>query len=227
MKITPTKSPAKVSQEQAAGLYDRLAGVYDIWGKVTETTARNRALELANICDGENVLEVAVGTGLAFEEIVRRNPSGQNLAIDISRGMLEKAARRLCSANPKNYELVLGSALEIPASNESFDVLLNNYMFDLLAEADWQRALQEFHRVLKPAGRLVLANMTLGERVGSGIYERLYQVSPSLMGGCRGVRLAGPLADYGFEVQSREYFQQAFFPSEVILAVKAGQVAIE
>jgi ubiquinone/menaquinone biosynthesis C-methylase UbiE len=221
MKIATTKSPARLSQDQAAGLYDRLAGVYDIWGKLTERTARNRALELADIRDGENVLEIAAGTGLAFEEIVRRNPSGQNLGIDISSGMLEKAERRLRGAHLRNYELVLGSALEIPASHGSFNVLLNNYMFDLLAEADWPRVLREFHRVLKPAGRLVLANMTLGERAGSGIYEWLYQASPALMGGCRGVRLAGSLADHGFELQSREYFQQAFFPSEVIFAIKA------
>jgi ubiquinone/menaquinone biosynthesis C-methylase UbiE len=221
MQNTPSKSQARVSQDEAAGLYDRLSGVYDLWGKLTESRARNRALELAGIGNGLSVLEVAAGTGLAFVEIAKRNPDGRNVGIDISQGMLEKAERRLNRAGLSNYSLSLGSALDIQHENETFDVLLNNYMFDLLDENDWPQVLQEFHRVLKPGGKLVLANMTLGERAGSGIYESLYHLSPSLMGGCRGVRLSGPLADHGFEVKSREYHQQALFPSEVILAIKA------
>ena len=40
-----------------------------------------------------NILEVAVGTGLAFYEIVKRNPEGTNIGIDISSGMLKKARK--------------------------------------------------------------------------------------------------------------------------------------
>jgi len=48
-----------------------LSKTYDIWGKLAETRARNRAIELADIEDGQHILEVAVGTGLGFYEIVR------------------------------------------------------------------------------------------------------------------------------------------------------------
>jgi len=82
--------------------------------------------------------------------------------------------------------------------------------------------LAEFDRVLKPDGRLVLVDMTDGERRGSGIYQRLYEWSPRLMGGCRGVRLTEPLRRCGFVVQRREYYQQCLFPSEVILATRHG-----
>ncbi|NIV98777.1 methyltransferase domain-containing protein, partial [Candidatus Saccharibacteria bacterium] len=64
-------------------------------GNLTESRARNRALELAEIQNGQKILEVAVGTGLAFYEIVKRNPDGTNIGIDISAGMLEKAQKRL------------------------------------------------------------------------------------------------------------------------------------
>lgn len=97
-------------------------------------------------------------------------------------------------------------------------MLLNNFKFDLLDEEDWPRVLGEFHRLLKLGGRLVLVNMTLGERFGSTIYERLYRLSPSLMGGCRGVRMSGLLEQSGFSLHSREYYQQVLFPSEVLLA---------
>ena len=211
---------ARVSKTDAGKLYDRLAGVYDIWSHLTETHARKRSLKLADIRDGQVILEVAVGTGLAFVEMVRENPHGRNLGIDISQGMLAKAERRLRLAGCSNYELLVGNALDIPAEDHSFDVLLNNYLFDLLEESDWPTVLKEFHRVLKPNGKLVVVYMTFGEKLGSGIYQRLYRLSPSLMGGCRGIRLSGHLEAHGFDVKVREYVQQFFFPSEVIFALK-------
>jgi ubiquinone/menaquinone biosynthesis C-methylase UbiE len=211
---------ARVSQHEVAALYDKLAGFYDIWGHLTETRARNRALELANVKPGENVLEVAVGTGLAFVHVIRGNPKGRNVGIDISEGMISKAEQRFRKAGLTNYELSVGSALAIQEKANTFDVLLNNYMFDLLDASEWARVLTEYHRVIKPEGRLILVNMTFGEKWGSGIYERLYRLSPSLMGGCRGVRLSGVLQQNGFSVRLREYFQQLLFPSEVIMALK-------
>jgi len=59
---------ACVSQTEIPGIYDSLSKIYDIWGNLTESRARNRALELAEIKNGQNILEVAVGTGLAFYE---------------------------------------------------------------------------------------------------------------------------------------------------------------
>src|SRR5512135_3601573 len=124
---------ARVSQKDIGTLYDSLSGIYDIWGILAESRARKRAIELADIRDGQNILEVAVGTGLAFYEIVKRNRKGQNLGIDISPGMLDKARKRLGKLSQANYELKLGNAFHLPAEDEQFDLLLNNYMFDLIA----------------------------------------------------------------------------------------------
>ncbi|NIP18267.1 MAG: methyltransferase domain-containing protein [Xanthomonadales bacterium] len=216
----PAISPARISQAEAVRLYDRLAPVYDAWARLTESRARSRVLELADIRDGQDVLEVAAGTGLAFTEVVRRNPGGTNFAIDISPGMLVRARRRLARLGLENHRIETGSGLAIPARPESVDTVLNNYMFDLLDEGTWPVILGEFRRVLRPGGRLVLANMTVSERFGGGVFERLYRLSPALMGGCRGVRLSGPLAENGFTVRTREYIQQFGFPSEVLLAVR-------
>lgn len=221
MKHTQAPLKARVSQQDAAALYDRLAGLYDVWGHLTERHARNRAIGIADVRPGDHVLEVAVGTGLAFEHLVRVNPSGRNVGIDLSPGMLRRATRRLGKARLENFELSVGSAMAIQEKADSFDVLMNNYMFDLLDEQDWTKALAEFHRVLKHDGRLVLVNMTYGEGLGSGIYRRLYELSPQLMGGCRGVQMSDALQRSGFHVHLREYHQQLLFPSEVILAWKS------
>jgi ubiquinone/menaquinone biosynthesis C-methylase UbiE len=213
---------ARLTQGQVARLYDRLAGLYDVWGRLTETRARRQALTWAGVRNNTRVLEVAVGTGLAFLPVVRANPGGASLGIDISAGMLGRAESRLRKSGCEHYGLCVATALAIPAADAAFDILLNSYMFDLLDERDWPAVLAEFHRVLRPGGRLVLTNMTQGERPGSGIYQRLFTLSPRLMGGCRAVRLTEPLRAAGFAVQRREYIQQLLFPSEVILADRVG-----
>jgi len=211
---------ARVPQSEISGVYDSLSKTYDIWGKLAETRARDRAIELADIEDGQNILEVAVGTGLGFYKIVERNPNGTNIGIDISRGMLIKAQKRLGKLSGANYELGIGNAFSIEAEDERFDLLVNNYMFDLIAFDDMDTILEEFKRVLKKGGKLILVNMTEGESFGSGIYSLIYRISPKSFGGCRSVKLSDILEKHGFEVKSREYYQQLWFPSEVILALK-------
>jgi ubiquinone/menaquinone biosynthesis C-methylase UbiE len=190
---------------------------------LTESRARDRAIELARIEDGQNILEVAVGTGLAFYEIVKRNPHGHNVGIDLSTGMLEKAKDRMKNLAGANFSLAIGTAFKLPAQAESVDLLVNNYMFDLITYADMDRVLAEFRRVLKATGKLILVNMTNGETLGSKLYDFIYKLSPKTMGGCRGVRLADRVKQHGFAVEVREYHQQMLFPSEVILAHKGAQ----
>jgi len=211
---------ARISQQDVGSIYDKLAGLYDIWGTLTESRARKRAIELADIHDGQSVLEVAVGTGLAFYEIVKRNLHGSNAGIDLSAGMLGKAKKRLGQLRGANYRLGVGTAFDLQHQDGSIDVLMNNYMFDLIPFEDMDKVLEEFKRVLKKGGKLVLVNMTEGERFGSRLYDAVYRLSPKTMGGCRGVRMSEKLKQHGFIVESREYYQQMLFPSEVILAYK-------
>ncbi len=211
---------ARVSQNIIGGVYDKIAPIYDIWGKLTESKARHRALELAAIEDGQSILEVAVGTGLAFYEIVKRNPNGTNIGIDISEGMLGKAKKRLETLSGANYTLKMGSAFNLELEKESVDILINNYMFDLIPFKDMDKIIDEFKRVLKNKGKLILVNMTEGEGFGSKIYEGIYKLNPKAMGGCRGVKLIEKLEQHGFNVEGREYYQQMLFPSEVILSYK-------
>jgi ubiquinone/menaquinone biosynthesis C-methylase UbiE len=213
---------ALVPQADIPHVYDRIAGVYDIWGRLTESRAMARAIELAAIEDGKSILEVAVGTGVAFREILERNPHGQNVGIDLSPGMLARARSRMRDVSGVNYRLEPGTAFDLPVPADSIDILFNSYMFDLIPRADMDRVLGEFMRVLKPGGRLVLVNMARGESRASRVYEAIYRLSPRALGGCRGVQMADRLQQHGFIVDAREYHQQMLFPSEVVLARKSA-----
>ncbi|NIL93343.1 MAG: methyltransferase domain-containing protein [Woeseiaceae bacterium] len=210
---------ARIAKQQVSDVYSKIAPLYDVWAWLTETNARRRCLELAAIQDGEDVLEVAVGTGLAFVEILEANPSGHTEGIDLTAAMLARAERKAARTGVQSYRLRVGDAYDLDYPSNSFDVLVNNYMFDLLPERDLPIVLEEFKRVLRPGGRLALVNMTQGTRWYNGVWDRLYQINPALLGGCRGVSLLPLLERSGFQKTTREYFSQFTFPSEVVLGI--------
>ena len=214
---------AKIPQHKISSLYDGMAWYYDVWAHFTEKKAQDKAIELSKIEDGLTILDVGVGTGKLFNRILKRNPNGINIGIDISKGMLTKAKSKLSKQPNQNYSLEIGSAFDIKMDNNTVDILFNNYMFDLIPFNQMGSIIDEFFRVLKPGGKLVLVNMTKAERLGAGLYERIYRINPLLMGGCRGVQQNNLLTEYRFKVIAREYVQQMLFPSEVILATKLSE----
>ncbi|MFN7972101.1 MAG: methyltransferase domain-containing protein [Acidobacteriota bacterium] len=210
----------RLDRDAIRSIYDRLAPFYDLWADLTEVKARRAALEAAAIRDGERILEVAVGTGLAFEEVLRRNPGGWSEGIDLTPGMLRRAEARARRLGARSFRLSLGDATRLPHEDGAFDLVLNSYMFDLLPEAQFAVVLHEMHRVLRPGGRIVLVNMTAGERFWHRLAESVYRVSPRLMGGCRPVTLAPYVEAAGFRGVRRTIVTQLTFPSEILTAAK-------
>lgn len=67
---------ARYTRQEIVRKYNWIAPIYDLFGILMESKARQRTLEIAAIRNGEKVLEVALGTGLKFVEILERNPKG-------------------------------------------------------------------------------------------------------------------------------------------------------
>lgn len=202
-------------------IYTRLAPVYELWARVTESKARRRVLELAAVQPGEDVLEVAVGTGVQLVRLAEANAPGRITGVEPSTGMLRQARRRIEAAGQGDrVELVQASALDLPIDDERFDVVVNSYMLDLLPRDDIPRALAEFKRVLRPGGRLVLSNMTKGERSRERVWDWLYAHGVVLTANCRGVLAEPVLSELDFADVTREYVVQASFPTEIITATK-------
>ncbi len=224
--MTTTILETTLGKPEVRSIYTKVAPIYDTWAHLTESRARRACLERAAIRDGESVLEVAVGTGLMFEEILRANPSGRNVGVDLTDAMLARARLRAArTAKGTRFELSVGDAYALRAPDGSFDLLVNNYMFDLLPEPDFGRVLTEFHRVLRPGGRLALVNMTKGDRWYESAAEWVFRVRPQWMGGCRGVLLEPYVRDAGFEHIERSIVTQCGFPSEIVTARKPKDVA--
>ena len=205
--------------ERVVRAYTRLAPFYEAWARLTEAGPRRRVLELAAPRDGEAVLEVAMGTGAQLIELARRNPAGRTVGIELSEGMLAEARKKVAAAGgAQRVELLRADALELPFEDQSFGLVVNSYMLDLLPRNDIPRALSEFGRVLRPGGRIVLSNMTIGERRRHRAWDALYARGVTLTANCRGVLAAPVLEELGFEDVRREYTSQFGFPTEIVTA---------
>jgi len=207
---------------KVAVTYSRLAPLYELWARAAESRPRRRVLELASIEDGESILEVATGTGAQLVELARRNPSGRTVGVELSDGMLAQTRKRLEREGLNGVQTIQGDALELPSEDGRFDLVVNGYMLDLLPKEEIPRALAEFKRVLKPGGRVLLSNMTVGEARHHRVWDRLYERGIVLTANCRGVLAAPVLEELGFDDIRREYMAQALFPTEIVTARNPG-----
>lgn len=215
--------PARLSKSRVRSTYTWIAPIHDLLAALVDRKARQLGLDWLNVRNGERILEVAVGTGLSFQHLLRQNPHGWTEGIDLTPAMLRRARRRARRADTGRYRLRLGDAYDLPFPDGRFDGLFNSFMFDLLPQADFVPVLREFARVLKLGGRLVLVNETKGRRWYNQGWELIYRLSPPLFGGCRGVEMAPLLREAGYANVRRRYVSHYTFPAEVVYGEHAPE----
>lgn len=118
---------------------------------------RDAILELAKPGSSHAVLDVGAGTGLLTLALADR--VSRVWAIDISPAMCDYLSAKAASGGHENVETVVASAISIPLVDDCADVIVSNYCFHHLSHKDKRRALREVWRVLRPGGRLVVADM--------------------------------------------------------------------
>jgi ubiquinone/menaquinone biosynthesis C-methylase UbiE len=216
-------SPNPASPRKRSWIYETLWGValYDLWGGLLESRSHARALQVAAPQAGESVLELATGTGALFAGIARLKGLRRCIGLDCSREMLVRTRRRLARRANPHAALCRSDARGLPFADSSFDVILNCYMLDLLAEGDIRSTLRELQRVLKPSGRLVILVMARQSRVIQAIWMALYRHWPDLVGGCRPVPVADFLTSEVWRVELSERITQCGFRSDLMLVRRA------
>jgi demethylmenaquinone methyltransferase / 2-methoxy-6-polyprenyl-1,4-benzoquinol methylase len=175
--------------EQVRGMFDRIAGVYDLMNSAMTAGLhhewRQRAVERAEVGPGSDALDVCCGTGdLALELRRRIGPDGRVVGCDFSEPMLE-LARRKSGDEGLPVEFGWADALDLPYGDASFDAVTIGFGARNLA--DLERGISEMTRVLRPGGRLVILEITRPHRQPlAGFYslwfDRLVPVLGSLAG---------------------------------------------
>jgi len=123
---------------------------------------------IARIPEGATVLDVGCGAGMDLLLSARRaGPSGAAIGVDMTEDMLERARAGARAAGLANVELRGGDATALPADDGSIDVVTSNGVLNLVPEKP--AAAAEMFRVLRPGGRLQIADIIVAESLSDDI----------------------------------------------------------
>ena len=150
----------ELSKDTVAKTYARWAPIYDlVFGPIFEH-GRKASIAAAERIGGR-ILEVGVGTGLSLPEYAWNNSV---IGIDLSIPMLHKAKARVAELQLSNVDgLAVMDAQHLAFGDGAFDVVVAQYVITVVP--DPEAVLDEFARVLKPGGEIILVNH-LGAEAG-------------------------------------------------------------
>ena len=150
---TRALSVTAVETDFVAGVYEKLASIYDIVFGPTLHAGRLQALKRMAIAPGDRVLEVGVGTGINLMLYPR---DCKVTGVDLSDSMLERAHERVAKNGLRDVRLLQMDASALTFPDESFDIVYAPYLVSVVP--DPVTVALEMRRVCRPGGRVIILN---------------------------------------------------------------------
>lgn len=190
--------------------YGVLSRSYSILEGKMEKGLREKGLQLLDVREGEEVLEVGIGTGFSLVEIAKAvGEKGKAYGLDITPQMLDMSRKQVEKGGLANrVELQEADARRMPYQDNKFDAVYLASTLELFDTPDILRVLKEIKRVLKCSGRLAVASLTKEGREGSvfiRFYEWLHQKIPRYAS-CRPIYVEKSVTDAGYEITKTDQF---------------------
>ncbi len=153
--------------------YARWAPIYDfVFGKVFAPGRSEAIVAAERVCGltGGRILEVGVGTGISLPDY---NPVNRILGVDLSEPMLRKAQERVRTLALSHVEgLSVMDAERMALPDQSFDVVVAQFVITAVPHPE--QTLDEFARVLKPGGEIILVNHIGAESGPRRLFEMCF-----------------------------------------------------
>jgi len=191
---------------------------------------------IASLKPGETVLDLGSGAGFdCFLAARSVGPEGRAIGVDMTHEMLVKARANAAKTGAKNVEFRLGEIEALPLADHSVDVVISNCVINL--SPDKPRVFREAFRVLKPGGRVAVADIVRTAELPLELAADLAALCGCVAGAASIAELEKMLADAGFaEIRirpkdaSREFIRnwvpgrkaEEFVVSATIESVKPG-----
>ena len=154
-------------------------------------------LALAELKPGERVLDLGSGAGLDVLLSARRvGPAGHAYGVDMTDEMLALARANQAKAEVANATFLKGTIEQVPLPDASMDVVISNCVINLAA--DKAAVLREAHRVLRPGGRLAVADMVALSALPDHVKRSLDQWAGCIAGTISIEDYVAALRDAGF-----------------------------
>ena len=178
---------------------------------------------LAGLKKGETVLDLGAGAGIdCFLASNKVGPSGRVIGVDMTPEMIDRARENARKNGYTNVEFRLGEIENLPAADNSVDVIISNCVINLSPEKD--RVFWEAFRVLKRGGRMLVSDLVLSKPLPKVLRE-----SAEVYAAC----VAGAMlrSDYLGEIEAAgfgrvEVVSETSFPADSVLAgSQAAEIA--
>ena len=161
--------PAEFDKHTISNAYARWAPIYDLVFGAVFDRGRRAAIAAAERIGGR-ILEVGVGTGISLPDYAR---GSRLVGVDLSEPMLRKARARVAAHALSNVELLaVMDAERLALPDESFDVVVAQYVITAVPHPE--ATLDEFARLVRPGGEIVLVNHIGAESGPRALFEQWF-----------------------------------------------------
>lgn len=179
---------------------------------------------LVSLREGETVLDL--GSGAGFDCFLAANKVGERgrvIGVDMTPEMVEKARENATKGNYENVEFRLGEIENLPAADNSVDIVISNCVINLAP--DKRKVFTEAFRVLKPGGRLMVSDMVLLKELPDFIKNSIEAYIGCLSGAMMRDEYMGAIKAAGF--QEVRTVDETSFPIECMANDPTAKVVIE
>ena len=162
---------------------------------------------VAALSEGETVLDLGSGGGIDVLLSARRvGPQGKAYGLDMTDEMLDLARENAAKAGVSNVQFLKDEMEAMPLPSAEVDVIISNCVVNLSPDKD--AVLQEAFRVLKPGGRLAIADIVTHNELPPAIQESMKAWTGCIAGALTEADYSAKLAAAGFENVQIESFRE-------------------